>query len=113
MQLLGRSAAALAILCASLTGCHSASPGERVILDKSCGTCHTIPGINGAHGLVGPPLVSFGKRMYIAGQLPNTPDNLVRWVRSPQSVEPDTAMPNLGLSEQQARDVAGYLYTLH
>jgi cytochrome c1 len=51
--------------------------------------------------------------MYIAGQLPNTPDNLVRWVRSPQSVEPDTAMPNLGLSEQQARDVAGYIYTLH
>ena len=112
MQPFRKSAMVIAVLCASLTGCHSIGPGERVVLDKSCGTCHTIPGVNGAHGLVGPPLVSFGKRMYIAGQLPNTRENLVRWVRSPQTVEPDTAMPDLGLSDQQARDVAEFLYTL-
>ncbi len=89
-----------------------AKRGEAVIADKNCGSCHTIPGISGAKGVVGPPLMFFGRRTYIAGQLPNQPDNLVRWIRSPQSVEPDTAMPNLGLTEQQARDVAAYLYQL-
>lgn len=88
------------------------SRGEQVIATKQCGSCHTIPGISGARGLVGPPLIYFSRRTYIAGELPNQPENLVRWVMSPQSVEPHTAMPNLGLSEQQARDVAAYLYTL-
>lgn len=86
--------------------------GAQVIAVKNCGSCHTIPGIQGAKGVVGPPLMFFGRRTFIAGQLPNTPDNLVRWIRSPQSVEQDTAMPNLGLTEQQARDVAAYLYQL-
>jgi cytochrome c1 len=86
--------------------------GHQVILMKNCGSCHTIPGIRGARGQVGPPLTLFAERSYIAGELPNTPDNVVKWVRSPQSVEPKTAMPNLGLSDQQARDVAAYLYTL-
>lgn len=86
--------------------------GMRVIATRKCGSCHTIPGINGAQGLVGPPLVYFSRRTYIAGELPNSPANLVRWVSSPQSVEPHTAMPNLGLSQQEARDVAAYLYTL-
>lgn len=48
----------------------------------------------------------------IAGELPNTPDNLVRWIKDPKLVEPGTAMPDLGLSDEQARDVAAYLYTL-
>jgi cytochrome c1 len=87
--------------------------GIQTIVMKGCGSCHTIPGIRAADGVVGPPLLFFARRTYIAGELPNTPENLVRWIRSPQSVEPDTAMPNLGLSEQQARDVAAYLYTLH
>ncbi len=90
----------------------TAARGMDVIRSKSCGSCHTIPGINGAHGLVGPPLVYFSRRTYIAGELPNKPENLVRWVMSPQSVEENTAMPNLGLNEQQARDIAAYLYTL-
>ena len=89
-----------------------ASRGKRVIEQKSCGSCHTIPGIPDAQGLVGPPLFFFARRTYIAGELPNTPENLVKWVVSPQSVEPKTAMPTLGLSQQQARDVAAYLYTL-
>jgi cytochrome c len=86
--------------------------GLSVIEYRQCGTCHTIPGVRGAQGLVGPPLFWFSRRTYIAGELPNTPDNLIRWVRSPQSVEPNTAMPTIGLSEQEARDVAAYLYTL-
>jgi cytochrome c len=89
-----------------------AARGRDVIEQYGCGSCHTIPGVRGARGLVGPPLLWFSRRTYIAGELPNTPENLVRWVRAPQSVEATTAMPTLGLSERQARDVAAYLYTL-
>jgi cytochrome c2 len=86
--------------------------GRAVIRSVDCGSCHTIPGIRGAHGVVGPPLTSFARRTYIGGTAPNTPANLVRWLQNPQSIEPHTAMPNLGLDEQQARSVAAYLYTL-
>jgi cytochrome c len=89
-----------------------AKHGKQVILQKNCGSCHTIPGVTGAEGLVGPPLFFFSRRTFIAGQLPNTPQNLALWIRSPQSVNPKTAMPNLGLSEEEAKDVAAYLYTL-
>jgi mono/diheme cytochrome c family protein len=86
--------------------------GARLIASYHCGACHTIPGIRGADGLVGPPLLLFGRRTYIAGELPNTPANLIRWIEDPPAIEPRTAMPALGLSEPQARDVAAYLYTL-
>jgi cytochrome c len=85
--------------------------GAQVISNKKCGSCHVIPGINGAAGMVGPPLNSFARRTYIGGEVANTPQNLVRWLMNPQSIEPHTAMPNLGLTEQQARDVAAFLYT--
>ena len=85
----------------------------RVALDGfGCGTCHLIPGVKGARGMVGPPLSDFALRAYIAGQLPNQPDNLLRWLQDPQAVEPGTAMPNLGVSPAVARDMAAYLYTL-
>ena len=90
----------------------NASAGAVVIGQKGCGSCHTIPGIRGAKGLVGPPLLYFSRRTMIAGELPNTPENVVSWIRSPQSVEANTAMPNLGLTDQEARNVAAYLYTL-
>ena len=86
--------------------------GRHLIEAKGCGSCHTVPGIYSARGLVGPPLYFFGRRTMIAGELPNTPDNLVRWLRDPKAVEPGTAMPNLGLTQQQAQDIAAYLYTL-
>jgi cytochrome c len=90
----------------------NAHRGAAVIAQYGCGSCHTIPGVRAADGLVGPPLLWWSRRTFIAGEIPNTPANLVRWVRSPQSVEPQTAMPELGLTDQQARDVAAYLYTL-
>jgi cytochrome c1 len=90
----------------------SAKRGVEVIQQYNCGSCHTIPGVPNARGLVGPPLMSFSRRTFIAGEVPNNTQNLVEWVRSPQAIEPNTAMPNLGLSEQEARDVAAYLYTL-
>ncbi|MFC4859441.1 c-type cytochrome, partial [Actinophytocola glycyrrhizae] len=77
-----------------------------------CGSCHTVPGVDGADGLVGPPLTRFGARSYIAGALPNTGDNLQHWIRDPQEVEPGTAMPDLDVSELEARDIAAYLLTL-
>jgi cytochrome c2 len=86
--------------------------GARVIASRHCGSCHMIPGIRGAEGLVGPPLILFGRRSFIAGRLPNSPDNIARWVTDPQAVEPGTAMPALGLSSREARDVAAYLTSL-
>lgn len=77
-----------------------------------CGSCHTVPGIGGANGVFGPPLMAMGRRSYIAGNFPNSPDNMVHWIMNPKSMKPATAMPDLNLSEQQARDVAAYLYTL-
>ncbi len=78
-----------------------------------CGSCHQIPGVARANGLVGPPLDHFGRRAYIAGALPNTPDNLVRWITNPQGVEPGTAMPDLGVSQADAQDMVAYLESLN
>ena len=89
-----------------------ASRASAAIGQLGCGTCHTIPGIKSANGGAGPPLIRWSERSYIAGRLPNTPANLVRWIRDPQAIEPGTAMPDLGASEGQARDIAAYLYTL-
>lgn len=86
--------------------------GRMVIEQRNCGTCHTIPGVRNARGLVAPPLLWFSRRTFIAGEIPNTPENLVRWVLAPDAIEPRTAMPRIGLDEQQSRDVAAYLYTL-
>lgn len=89
-----------------------AGRGAVVIAATGCGSCHRIPGIDRARGLVGPPLDHWSRRGYIAGRLPNAPDNLIRWVMDPHGIEPGTAMPDLSLTEQQARDIAAYLYTL-
>jgi cytochrome c len=86
--------------------------GRQLLQQYGCNSCHTIPGVRQADGLVGPPLTRFGARSYIAGELPNNADNLQRWIRDPQSVEPGTAMPNLGVSALDARDITAYLYTL-
>ena len=115
---------ASAIVCASpLCGCvrRPAPPawpnfggdptrGAILVGRDSCGACHEMPGVEGADGLVGPPLGTFSRRTMIAGVLPNTPENLVHWLRSPQAVVPGNAMPDVGLSDAQARDVAAYLY---
>jgi cytochrome c1 len=86
--------------------------GRALISEYGCGSCHVVPGVRQADGLVGPPLTSFGRRSYVAGQLPNNADNLQRWIRDPQLVEPGTAMPDLGVSAIDARDLAAYLLTL-
>jgi cytochrome c len=85
--------------------------GRQLIAAYGCGSCHTIPGVPGADAMAGPPLMRFYQRMYIAGRLPNTPENLIAWIQDPQMIEPGTAMPNLGVSEAEAHDIAAYLFS--
>ena len=75
-----------------------------------CGSCHTIPGIDGADGRVGPNLSGLADKQNIAGRLHNTPDDVVRWITKPQEVDPGNLMPDLGVSDAAARDIAAYLY---
>lgn len=86
--------------------------GRRLVASYGCGSCHVVPGVPGARGRVGPSLDGFARRSYIAGALRNEPVTLVRWIRAPQQVDPGTVMPNLGVTEPHARDIAAYLYTL-
>lgn len=121
---LTRLACASLIATVGVAACHSdrgaelptsgasAERGRQRIEAYGCGSCHMIPGIGDATGLVGPSLENFGRRTFIAGRLPNSRANLVRWIMKPQSVAPGNAMPNLGINERDARDISAYLYTL-
>jgi putative membrane protein len=86
--------------------------GKDRIYAHGCASCHTIPGVRGADGLVGPPLVHIANRPYLGGVVRNTPNNMMRWIANAPAVDPQTAMPNLKLDEKDARDIAAYLYTL-
>jgi mono/diheme cytochrome c family protein len=86
--------------------------GRIVIQQYACTACHRIPGIVGPRSHTGPPLIAMGRRKYIAGILPNSFDNMVRWLREPQSVDSQTAMPDTGLTDADARDIAAYLVRL-
>ena len=118
--------AAAMVVCAGLAGCNDgkvtravsvgnlgdAQHGRQLIRAYGCGACHMIPGVRDARGKVGPPLLYFSERTMIAGELPNTPPNLTRWIQHPKAVEPNTAMPELGVTQDEANDIAAYLYTL-
>jgi len=121
----GAVAAGLALALAALCGCGGSverqaaamTGGEpvrgKVLVRKyGCESCHTIPGVSGADGTIGPPLDGIAKRAYLAGRLPNEPQNLIRWIRDPQAIEPGSAMPQMGIGEQDGRDIAAFLYTL-
>jgi cytochrome c len=90
----------------------AAARGQRLMAQYQCTACHAIPEVPGAVGNAGPPLDKFGRRSYIAGGIPNTAANLTRWLDNPQAVKPGTAMPDLGVSPAEARDMAAYLLTL-
>ena len=110
--LVGLGVSAAGCQRASMPGLGDVDRGSFVIGQAQCGSCHVIPGIAGADGLAGPPLKGFASRSVIAGVMANTPGGLVAWLRAPQAAVPGAAMPDMGLSEQQARDAAAYLYTL-
>jgi cytochrome c len=86
--------------------------GKEAIRNYGCQTCHTIRGVPGARALVGPDLTGLRERAYLAGQLPNTPENLIHWVQHPHSVNPKTVMPEMNVGDEDARNIAAYLYSL-
>ncbi len=111
-----RASFALIIALALLAGCRNKhdtqeNRGMAAISKYGCGSCHTVQDIPGATGMVGPPLTGIGARMYVAGMLQNTPANLASWIKDPKAINPKTAMPKLGVSEQDADDIAAYLST--
>jgi cytochrome c len=93
---------------------HGGNPdvGRREIEYYGCASCHVVPGVAGAQGLIGPTLAQLQNRNYIGGVVKNSPDQLIRWIQNAPSVNPRTAMPDLEIPEPQARDIASYLYTL-
>jgi cytochrome c2 len=86
--------------------------GRELARRYGCAGCHTIPGVPHAKGQVGPSLQGFAARVYVGGVTTNTPESLIQWIENPRSLDPKTAMPITGISAQEARHVAAYLYTL-
>lgn len=86
--------------------------GRNAIRKYNCGQCHTIPGVPGAIGTKGQPLIGLGARVDIVGALPNTPDDVIRWIQKPKSIYPDTSMPELNVTDKDARDIVAYLYSI-
>ncbi|MGZ8294232.1 MAG: c-type cytochrome [Telluria sp.] len=97
---------------ATRAGGGNAKIGKRLIEQYQCGSCHDIPEVAAARGTAGPNLKGFGKRSYIAGRFPNAPATLAQWLVDPQAMKPGTMMPDLGVSLDDARHMAAYLYTL-
>ena len=89
-----------------------AENGRLLLRQFGCGSCHEIPGVADAKGREAPPLAGVGQRIYLAGNLPNTPANLAAFIRAPERFAPRTLMPNLGVTEPHARDMAAYLWGL-
>ena len=106
-------------LALALSGCagEAAAPpagdperGQRLLRQYGCSACHRIPGVVGAHGNAGPPLDGVARRVYLGGVLPNTPENMARWIREPARYDPRTAMPDMQVSGADARDMVAHLY---
>jgi cytochrome c len=83
--------------------------GKEKVVFYGCPACHDIPGIDVVKGQVGPPLKHVRTQTFLAGQLPNTAENLTRWIQYPQAIKPHNAMPNTGVTDSDARDIAAYL----
>lgn len=86
--------------------------GKEAIERYGCNACHIIPGISGPKGMVGPPLDHMAARAYIAGKFPNNPQTMIKWLQNPPAFDPQSAMPSMGITESESRDIAAYLHTL-
>jgi cytochrome c len=111
----------IAVVLAATAGCSSepgpGAPGDeragRAAMERhQCGACHVIPGVADARGTVGPPLTRYRERVYLAGKFPQDPALLARWIRDAPSMDPRTAMPATGVTEDEARNIAAYLSRL-
>ncbi len=94
------------------TGGGNADRGRKLVQQYGCTSCHVIPGVSGPQGEVGPPLQKMATRQFIAGKFPNTPQNMMKWIQNPQSMDPQNAMPNLSVTPADSRDITAYLMTL-
>jgi cytochrome c len=99
---------------AQLTPGTPAFEGAQILATKPCVGCHTIPGVPGATGTVGPSLAGIATRTRIAGgAVANSgPDDLKKWIENPGALKPGTAMPNVGLTEDEATKIVAFLETL-
>ena len=108
----------LAIVSLTAVACSNSVSGQKsgsersapdLMIQYGCPTCHVIPNVPGAVGKVGPPLQALFQRSYLAGSIPNTPQNLEQWIMHPQHYRPGTAMPEMGVSAQDARRIANFI----
>jgi cytochrome c2 len=101
-------------LLAALGACQGKGGHDaaKALIASNCAACHTVPGVPGAVGKVGPSLKGIAVRQVIAGKFANNKPTLVRWIMHPQQMIPGNAMPEMGLSQDQAMQIADYLYTL-
>jgi cytochrome c len=112
-------AARCALLALLALACHrreapigDANRGKQLVAKYGCPACHIIPNVEGPKGMVGPPLAHLASRPLIGGKLENTPQNLAKWLQNPQAIDPNNAMPNLGITPLDARDLTAFLRTL-
>ncbi|MCD2512172.1 c-type cytochrome [Comamonas endophytica] len=114
--------AGLACACAAAQGQDRSTPAPeaRILIERGkallgqyqCGACHTIPEVPISRGPVAQPLDAWSQRSYIAGRIPNTPAMLAQWIMAPQALVPGTAMPDMGVSAEDARAMAAFLFSL-
>jgi len=91
----------------------NAQTGQKVFEEQACVNCHTVKGTM-ANGRYGPDLTHLMSRDTIgSGILPNTQENLVRWINDPNDFKPGCLMPAMHLTEEQNRQITAYLITLH
>lgn len=86
--------------------------GRELARSNGCMSCHSVPDESSAESGYGPDLEGFGNNRLIAGAVENEPDTLIAFLMDPQSLVPGTSMPTVGLTEQEARDIASWLYSL-
>jgi cytochrome c2 len=106
----------LLTVLAPLAACHGDHGHDHehaeALIATYCAACHTVPGVLEAHGRVGPSLAGIARQQIIAGHFANTPETMLHWLEHPQQMLPGDAMPEMGLTSEQARTIASYLYTL-
>ena len=99
-------------LPASAAATGNADTGKRLIEQYACLACHRIPGFEEPQGMLGPSLEGMARRPTIGGRVPNDARTMIAYLRNPPAVDPPTQMPTLGISEEEARHMTAYLYTL-
>ncbi len=120
---MGMASGACALVAGLLAGCVGGEEqaagdsvaqarGQLLLEQYDCGSCHIIPGVRRANGKLGPSLETFARHVYIAGEVPNRPYVLERWIPHPSSLVPDTLMPDQPMPPEHARDMGAYLMSL-